>query len=247
MLHGLRALTNQINWVGNWPLWGAVRWSDISVLELDRTALVLSRILALGMAVFLVVLTLALLPPPRVGPDPCRPPAEPADTRPRDARKVPWMVLPLFAGIWLALDVSWGYEGGAAKKQEKDYWRKNMATYRDARIPDPKHVELNLDLFPERSRYHVTGKYDLINASDEPLDEILLTGGPHWEKLSWTMDDKPFTPKNSAGLFVFTPPKGPSLPARRCGSVSSTRGHILEESARRGAGKRSLSCRRPWC
>ena len=57
---GYRALTNQINWVGNWPLWAAVRWSDISVLEFDRTALVLSRLLAVGLAVFLVVLTLAL-------------------------------------------------------------------------------------------------------------------------------------------------------------------------------------------
>lgn len=35
-----------------------------------------------------------------------------------------------------------------------------------------------------------------------------MTAGPHWEKLSWTMNDKPCSPKNSAGLFVFTPPKG---------------------------------------
>ena len=49
---------------------------------------------------------------------------------------LPWMVLPLVAGIWLALAVSWGHEGGAAKKQEKDYWRKNLATYRDAKVPD---------------------------------------------------------------------------------------------------------------
>ena len=43
---GYRVVTDQFNWVGNWPLWSAVRWSDISVLELDRTALVLSRLLA---------------------------------------------------------------------------------------------------------------------------------------------------------------------------------------------------------
>ena len=61
---GYRALTNQINWVGNWPLWGAVRWSDISILELDRRALVLSRLLAASTAVFLVALTLRFFPPP---------------------------------------------------------------------------------------------------------------------------------------------------------------------------------------
>ena len=45
---GYRLLTDKINWVGNWPLWDAVAWSDISVLELDRAALVLNRLLAVG-------------------------------------------------------------------------------------------------------------------------------------------------------------------------------------------------------
>ncbi len=42
------ALTNKLNWLGNWPLWNAVRWSDMSTLEIDRTALVLSRLFVLG-------------------------------------------------------------------------------------------------------------------------------------------------------------------------------------------------------
>ena len=61
---------------------------------------------------------------------------------------LPWALFPLALGIWLALLVGWGYEGGAAKKQAKDYWRKNLATYRDAKVPDIQHVELDLDLFP---------------------------------------------------------------------------------------------------
>jgi hypothetical protein len=55
---GFRLLTGEINWVGNWPLWDAIRWSDISVLELNRLARVLSRALAVGMAVFLIALVL---------------------------------------------------------------------------------------------------------------------------------------------------------------------------------------------
>jgi ABC-2 type transport system permease protein len=209
---GYRALTNQINWVGNWPLWSAVRWSDISILELDRPAMVSSRVLALGLAVFLVVLTLALFRRREWDPMRVVHRLSPRALTLATLRKAPWMVLPLVAGIWLALQVSWGHEGGAAKKQEKDYWRKNMATYRDAKVPDPKHVELSLDLFPERSRYHIVGKYDLINASDQPLSEILVSGGPHWEKLAWTMDEKAYSPKNSARLFIFTPPKGTLAP-----------------------------------
>jgi ABC-2 type transport system permease protein len=212
---GYRALTNQINRVGNWPLWAAVRWSDISILELDRIALALSRTLAAGLAVFLVVLTLALFRRREWDPIQVVHRLSPRRLSGMTLRKVPWMVLPLFAGIWLAFEVSWEHEGGAAKKQEKDYWRKNMATYRDARIPDPLHVELSLDLYPERSRYQVAGNYDLKNASDLPLNDILVTGGPHWERLSWTMNDKSFTPKNSAGLFIFTPPKGVLAPGEK--------------------------------
>ena len=156
-------LTNQINWVGNWPLWRRCTGATSACSSSTAAALVLSRVLAVSLAVFLVVLTLAFFRRREWDAIARRPPAEPAGLFLVNASALPWMVLPLFAGIWLALEVSWGREGGAAKKQEKDYWRKNMATYRDARIPDLKHVELDLDLFPERSRYHVSGKYDLIN------------------------------------------------------------------------------------
>ncbi len=204
---GYRLLTNQINWVGNWPLWQAVSWSDISVLELDRRALVLSRLLAVSLAVFLIVLTLALFRRREWDATRVIHRLAPRALFRSTLRLSPWLVVPLFAGAWLALEVSWGHDGGAAKKQEKDYWRKNMATYRDAKVPDLMHVVLDLDLFPERSGYHVSGKYDLINPADRPLDEVLLTGATHWEKLSWTMNDKPYSPKNNAGLYLFTPPE----------------------------------------
>ena len=112
---------------------------------------------------------------------------------------IPWAAVPLFLGVWLALEVSWGYEGGTAKKSEKDYWRKNLLTYLDAPVPDIKHVTLDLDLFPQQSRYHAKGSYDLINVSDKPLSEILLTVGFQWEKPQWTMGGKSYSPRNSAG------------------------------------------------
>ena len=211
---GYRLLTDQINWAGNWPLWNALRWSDISIFEMDRKAMTLSRVFATSLAVFLVALTLACFR--RRDWDATR---VVHLLRPRALfhaswRLIPWAVIPLAAGIWLALEVGWGYEGEAAKKLGKDYWRKNLSTYLDAKVPDLKHVALNLDLFPERSGYHVKGTYDLINRGDQPLNEILLTGGPYWEKLSWTMDGQKCEPKNSAGLFIFTPPSGSLAPGQ---------------------------------
>jgi ABC-type transport system involved in multi-copper enzyme maturation permease subunit len=203
---GFRLLSGEINWLGNWPLWDAVRWSDMSILELDRLALVLSRSFVLGMAVFFLALTLRFFQ---------RREADPTRTvhqlRPR-ALLVTWLrlspcaLVPLVAGSWLGLELGWGRESEAAKKQAKDYWRKNVATYREARVPDLKHVEIDLELFPERGRYRIQGNYDLVNPAEEPLREILVTAGQHWENLSWSFDDKPHTPVDRSRLFLFAPP-----------------------------------------
>jgi hypothetical protein len=205
---GYRLGTGQINWAGNWPMWDAVRGSDMSVLELDRRALVLSRVMAVGLAVFLALLTIRSFR--RREPDAIRLLHRlRAPVLLRTAlRFVLWAVLPLVAGTWLALEVSWGREGGAIQKEEKDYWRRNVATYRDAAVPDLRHVALHVDLFPERSGYHARGTYDLVNRTEKPLREILLTGGPHWEKLAWTMNGKTCSPNDRMHLYVFTPPNG---------------------------------------
>jgi ABC-2 type transport system permease protein len=211
---GYRYLTDQINWVGNWPMWQAAHASDMSVMELDRTALVLSRVAAVALAVFFAVLTIRFYR--RREPDATRilHRLSPRPLSRAAIRLAPWGLVPLVAVIWLALEVSWGHEGGAAMKQEKDYWRKNLATYRDAKIPDLRHVTLHLDLFPDRGRYHSSGTYDVINTSDKPLREVLLTGGPHWEKLSWTLDGQPYKPNDRANLFVFTPTGGALAPGQ---------------------------------
>ncbi len=201
-----RLLANEINWVGNWPLWSAVLWSDISVLEIDRKALVLSRVLAVGLAIFFLALTVRCFR--RREPDPIRMMHQfrPQAMLATGLRLAPWALLPFVAGTWLALEVGWGHEGAVARRQAKDYWRKNLATYHDAERPDITHVNLDLELFPEASQYRVTGTYDLINPADKPLREILLTGGLHWEELSWTFDGKPFSPTNRARLYVFNLP-----------------------------------------
>ena len=212
---GYRIFTNQINWVGNWPLWLAVRASDMSVLELDRRALVLSRVAAISQAVFLGALTIRFYR--RREPDATRTMhrISPLPLFRSVIRLVPWGVVPLVVLVWLGLEVSWGFEGSSAKKQEKDYWRKNLATYRDTRAPDIKQVTLHLDLFPDRGRYHSSGTYELINTTDKPLHAVLLTAGPHWEKLAWTLNNQFNKPKDRANLFIFTPEGGSLAPGER--------------------------------
>jgi hypothetical protein len=203
---GFRLLSREINWLGNWPLWDAVRWSDISVLELDRLALTLSRTFALGTALLFLALALRFFRRREADPTRIAHKLRPRAIMVTCLRLSPWAALPLVLGVWLALELSWGRDGEASKKQAKDYWRKNVATYRDARVPDLKHVSIDLELFPDRGRYRMEGTYDLVNSAEEPLREILVTAGQHWEGLSWTFDDNPYQPADRSRLFVFTPP-----------------------------------------
>jgi hypothetical protein len=46
ILTGWLQLKGKMSWVLNWNLWGALRWSDMGVFEVDRRAIVVNRILA---------------------------------------------------------------------------------------------------------------------------------------------------------------------------------------------------------
>ena len=48
---GWYQLRGEMNWVFNWNLWSAVRWSDMGSLELNARALVLNRVTVLGLAI----------------------------------------------------------------------------------------------------------------------------------------------------------------------------------------------------
>ena len=128
---------DKMNWVGNWNLWDAVRWSDMGPLELDRPALVLNRLLALGLAALFVAIAVRFFPRTeqdpaliltRLQPRPARPRAAPAaavraGAAPgRSARALrPGRPRP---------------EGGGGEKEAKDYWKQNLATWKDAPLPD---------------------------------------------------------------------------------------------------------------
>jgi ABC-2 type transport system permease protein len=201
---GFRLATDEINWVGNWPLWGAFQWSDLSILEMDRTALILNRGVALGLTVLFTVLTARYYT--RRDPD-----AVGVARRLHPYRLIAssrWLLLvaliPISLGFVLWVKVDSGYQGSGAKKLEKDYWRKNLATYKDWPLPDIRGVEMAVDLEPSRGRLKVQGWYDLKNNHERPLTQIPLTIGLHWESPEWTIGGKPETPANRSGLYVFS-------------------------------------------
>ncbi len=206
-LTGYLQLTGKMNWVWNWDLWSAVHWTDLGPFQLSRSALVLNRVLVLAAAAFFLVLTVRLFR--RRDPDPVRTLDR---LRPGALLRGSLVLLPFLAatvviGGFLGHDVATGYEGGAARKAVKDYWRKNVATYLDYPLPSPVHVDLKVDLDPPGHALRVEGAYRLVNRRDEPLARIPLTGGFHWQDVGWTLDGKEYEPEDRSHLYLFSPPE----------------------------------------
>lgn len=205
---------DKMTWLTNWDLWGTTIWSDISVLELDRPALVLNRVLALSLAALLAVVAVRWFPRRE------RDPARVIDLdRPGRLKRFaltlgPWMVVPVVVGVALGLMVHQGRSGAVSKKKERDYWKKNSATWRDAKLPILESVDLDVVVDPASSGIVSRGTYALINRTDDTLRQVPLTGGLHWRNVRWTVDGDSAKPEDRAGLWVVTP-KRPLAPGDR--------------------------------
>src|SRR5262249_44235792 len=164
-----------MSWVWNWDLWSVLRWTDIAPFQYDRVPLLLNRALWLGVAVLLTVLAVRLF-----------------ERRERDATRLvhalrpgapvasalslsPLLLVPVGAGSLLAFRVNDGYQGGVARKHQKDYWAKNIATWKDAPTPELSGVDLAVDLDPGRHALAVKGWYDVVNHTDRTLASFPMT------------------------------------------------------------------------
>ena len=205
------ALTDKLNWLGNWPMWDVARWSDMSMLEIDRTALVLSRLFVLGLGAFF--LRVAIRHYPRQDRDAIRVMhrTRPVELRRAFVRAAPALLIPAIAGGMLWRQISTGPDGSRVEKKARDYWKKNLATWMDAPLPALAAVDMDLGLEPTERSWTVKGTYVLVNKRDVKLPKIPVTISPAWKNLAWTMNGTAYTPDTSSLLHVFTPPK-PLMP-----------------------------------
>ena len=193
-----------MNWVWNWNLWGVLRWSDIATFEYDRVPLVLNRVLWLGVAVLFTVLAVRLF-----------------ERRERDATRLvhalrpgalvgallsiaPLLLVPVAAGTLLGLRVNSGYQGDAIKKLQKDYWKKNIETWKDVPSPGIAAVDMDIDLEPAKRGVRVQGWYDLVNETDQPMARFPITVNPGWRDLRWSLDGESLRTENRANLHIVT-------------------------------------------
>ncbi|MHC4947710.1 MAG: ABC transporter permease/M1 family aminopeptidase, partial [Planctomycetota bacterium] len=206
IITGFRQLRGDANWVTNWDAWSVITWSDMGPLELNRTPLLLNRLLVLALTALLIAITGRVFT--RRDFDAARVAHR---LRPRALLRhalwiVPFAVVPAALGSYLWVEVLDGFQGDRMDKRAKDYWRKNIATWRDAPLAAIAAVDIDLELDPPRRWFRTDGTYRLVNRNDEVLAQVPLTAGSHWEDLAWTMNGEPYEPEDRAGLHVFTPP-----------------------------------------
>lgn len=232
-------LTDRMSWVGNWWIWGTLRWSDMSVLEMDRQALLLNRLMMLGLAVFFTAVAVRAFGRRQADAIGRLHRLEPAPLRRSFVRLAPFALVPLVVGIalWLAVDA--GFQGGAVEKKQRDYWKQNLATWNE--VPQPAVADASVDLRIEPARRWLAsrGSFGLLNDKDEPLKRFALTGGNHWEKVSWTLNGKPWKPEDRSGLYVFTPP-APLKPGGRVRVGWEFEGRFPKGITRNGGGAREF-------
>jgi ABC-type transport system involved in multi-copper enzyme maturation permease subunit len=207
ILTGYKALTGGMSWAGNWFLWGFIRWSDLGFFETDRVAIVLNRVMVLGLVVFFTALAVRLFA--RRGADAVRTMHRLAPLRlaVSGARLLPYAAVPVVACVVLVFMVHQGVDGGVAEKADKNYWAKNLKTWFDAPLPDIARVDIEVKVDPARHWLSSAGTMTLVNPLDSTLAQIPLTGGLHWKNLAWTMNGSEYQPEDSQHLFVFTPPR----------------------------------------
>ncbi|MBV6522103.1 MAG: hypothetical protein MNPFHGCM_02249 [Gemmatimonadaceae bacterium] len=198
-------IKGDLTWLTNWPLWGAVRWSDSSIFEFDRRALILNRLFLLAIAALLARICINSYP--RIESDAVRRVHALAPRALWRTVRGSWafVLAPLAVGSLLWREIAAGPGGPEAKKEARDYWRKNLATWKDVPVPWLRDASLDVVLHPDTRSWTVKGSYLIANQLQQPIEEIPITVG-RWADMKFTRDGQPATPDTTSHLYVFAMP-----------------------------------------
>jgi ABC-2 type transport system permease protein len=211
VLTGFRFAGGSMTWVSNWPLWGALRWSDMGTFPLNSGALMLNRAAALAFAVFLFAIALTFLTRTERDAAAALRRLQPARWLGGALRLAPFAALPVLISGFLAIQVRTGFQGERAEERAREHWRQNAATWRDVAPPVISRIDVRLDLEPSARRLRAAGSYAVVNQTGEPMRWLPFTVGPSFDKVAWTLDGVPAVAEDRAGLHILTPER-PLLP-----------------------------------
>jgi hypothetical protein len=102
-------------------------------------------------------------------------------------RLVPFLLLPLLIQGFLAIEIRQGFEGSVEVQRAAEYWRSNVATWKDFVPPEITRIDLRLDLEPSERRMSVAGSYALVNDTQEPMRWLPFTIGSSFGPVVWSL------------------------------------------------------------
>jgi ABC-type transport system involved in multi-copper enzyme maturation permease subunit len=206
ILTGYKQLSGEMSWAGNWDAWGVIQWSDMGPLELNRVPLILNRLMVIFLTALFVALAVRFFSRRDFDAARITHRLRPRALLVHGLRLLPFVVVPVALGGYLYSAVADGFQGERAVEDAKDYWRENLATWRDAPPAAIASADIDLELEPAQRWFRTNGTFEIYNPHEEPLAQIPLTGGRHWENLEWTLDGEAYEPEDRSHLYVFTPP-----------------------------------------
>ena len=194
-----------LSWVTNWIAWNSMRlWSDMGAFSLHGDALVLNRLLYLSLVPLLLALALKWFGRQEFDATRILHRLRPKVILRSGFRLLPFAVPPAVLASVLFFGGRAGGQGPDAEEAAKDYWRRNVATWTDSRMPSVSHVELDVDLEPRERSASVSGAYTFLNHRESAYRQLPITAGL-WDPIEWMLNGEPYEPEDRAGLFLFTP------------------------------------------
>lgn len=228
---GLCIYAGHMTWAGNWLLFDNLVWSDLSPLEMDRTALVLNRLMVVALAGFLGVLAWAIH---------ARRERDGAGTlgRIQGLHRNRWVLALLALGAVpalpcgiLAYRVATGPDSKAEEARHHTYWLRNVAVWKDAPLPEARALVLELAMDPASRSIQGEGSWLVRNTLGRPLAQVPLTVPYTYDEVQWTLDGAPCPYENRAGLHVL---HARMEPGRECRIGFRFKGRIFPGSTRNG-------------
>ncbi|MEO8197213.1 MAG: ABC transporter permease subunit [Thermoanaerobaculia bacterium] len=207
-------VSGELSWVTNWPLWGALRWTDMGTFPLNGEALLWNRGAALAATLFFFVLARTLLVRRERDAAATQDRLHPARLARAGLRLAPFLLLPLLIQGFLAIGIRQGAEGAPAVARAAAYFEQNATTWGDFAPPAITRIELALDLEPAEHRMSVVGSYELDNATAAPMTRLPFTVGQSFGPVAWSVEGAAIAVEGRSGLEVLTLPR-PLLPGER--------------------------------
>jgi ABC-2 type transport system permease protein len=191
-----------VTWVTNWPLWGALRWTEFATFPLDGAALLLNRLTALGLSVLLFAAARRLFIRTERDATAVRVRRTPAARRALALRVSTLLALPLFTGGFLALQVQQGFEGPARQRTADAYEREHQAQWGTAVPAVIQHVDVSVNLDPMQRGLAVDGSYTMVNRTGAPMPSLPFTIPFSFGPVTWAVEGRVTGADMAHGLHV---------------------------------------------